>query len=756
MAHRPNPRFLKPTGRISAPRRAPRSRNSGNIPALSGLLLLLAAGGGGILWWLSQNPNLAGQPAGNAPSTASSEAKGAEDYAGTDGSENLMGDLESILTGPSRILGGDKPAPPTAGSGDASPVDTQFPAAETFDLMGALSADDSGTEAPLTPEELEMQTDFGPLLVLEVPAAQSGVNVQARKKALDLAFSTSPWDAYRTFLARSLRAWLKTRFNGTQADGLTALFENPHTSEVLLRHAFLNVAGKAIQEYLKSGEDGAGFLHWIFDTPEVMRSFTLTVTAEDDIAAVFRVWNSIVAEDPVAATTTYRELALACGLVFDQLTSVRWNGQKLVMDPLDRYTFYRDNAEAGRLTGKIRRMSASDLVWVVCAPVPRMELEWALKEADWRQKTWGQSYGFIKYDMEKAVTGKSKKPYGQYTFSEIEKKGGICSDRAYFSANTARAHGIPAAIVGGDGPRGGHAWITWMADEGDWKFAGRLGGYPVGHGGNPQTCGEVGEDYFLRASERRASAPTRVLKARQYLWLATLYGSEVPKAEALLAAAGKAAPEMPAVAFSQLQLWTGHKQESPVADWKKFIAALRRNFRDDSDLMAMVRNAEDEFILPRQDIKASLHTLHREAGKAGDTKGAENGIAPDAGKLAESFRRQGELLVTANDLNGVRGIYRRALADYADDPSLFKALARDLFELVSKDPAVAAKACQDLESACKRYVGRGGGDWFDITSQNSAWQVVADCYRKSGDVKKAGSIERQMSQRREAAKRQAI
>ena len=61
--------------------------------------------------------------------------------------------------------------------------------------------------------------------------------------------------------------------------------------------------------------------------------------------------------------------------------------------------------------------------------------------------------------MDKAVTGKSKDPYDQYTFAEIAKKGGICSDQAYFSANTARAHGIPASILSGDGPRGPHAWI---------------------------------------------------------------------------------------------------------------------------------------------------------------------------------------------------------------------------------------------------------------------------------------------------------
>ena len=88
-----------------------------------------------------------------------------------------------------------------------------------------------------------------------------------------------------------------------------------------------------------------------------------------------------------------------------------------------------------------------------------MLLATALQQADWKQHTWGAAYGSIKYDMDKAVTGKSKDPYDQYTFAEIAKKGGICGDQAYFSANTARALGIPASILSGDGPRGPHAWI---------------------------------------------------------------------------------------------------------------------------------------------------------------------------------------------------------------------------------------------------------------------------------------------------------
>lgn len=746
MSTRPSPRNTKPTGRISAPRRARRKTSSGSGPVL--LTLLLLAGGAGGAWWFLQHPKAGGGGQEKSAEVAKAGDAGLKPAAQEDDESEAK--LKAALAEPSRILASATPKKP----GEATSGELQLSDAfgSQVDPVDADSTMDDAKAAA----DLEPQADFGKLLVLEDPAANQQENVEARKKALDLAFSSGAWDNYRQYLGRSIRGWLDLRFKNTDASTAAPLFENPIAMQILQQHAFLTAAGKGIPDFLKKNEDVApGFLRWMFSDQDAMRSFTLTVSRQDNVTDVFKIWSNLSAEEPTA-TTTYRELALACALVFDEMKSVRWNGEKLDIDAMQRFRYYKENAEAGRLTGKIRLMSAADLVWVVCAPIPTSELEWALKNANWRQKSWGDAYGFIKYDMEKAVTGTGKKPYDSYTFAEIKKKGGICSDRSYFSANTARAHGIPAAIISGDGPSGGHAWITWLADEGEWQFAGRMGGYPTGHCGNPQTGGETAEDDFVRANDRRAAGPSRVLKARQYLWLANLFGSEPEKADALIGAARKSAPNLPLVAESELLLWTNRRQESPVDEWKKFIASLRKEFRDNSDLMAMVRSAEETYVFPRQDAKDSLHTLRREATKASDTKGADAGVAPDIGRLAEAYRRQAELLVTANDLDGVRGIYRRAFSEHGWDPSRFKALASDLFNLVEKDSVIADRACHDLESACRRYVGRGGGDWFQINSQNSAWKLVADCYRKCGDGKKADTIERQMEQRKEASKRQSI
>ena len=179
------------------------------------------------------------------------------------------------------------------------------------------------------------------------------------------------------------------------------------------------------------------------------------------------------------------------------------------------------------------------------------------------------------------------------------------------------------------------------------------------------------------------------------------------------------------------------------------LSGLRKEFRDHAVLMALAASAGEKYVFSRQDNKTALKTLKRATGKAA-------GSAQGASDLAASYLRQAGLLANQKDLDSIRTIYRRALSEHGSDPALFKALGKDFFGFLSKDAVLSIKACHDLESACGRQVGKGGGDWFDTTSQNSAWQLVANCYGSAGDNAKAERIEREMKQRKDSARRKTI
>ena len=60
-----------------------------------------------------------------------------------------------------------------------------------------------------------------------------------------------------------------------------------------------------------------------------------------------------------------------------------------------------------------------------------------------------------------------------------------------------------------------------------------------------------------------------------------------------------------------------------------------------------------------------------------------------------------------------------------------------------------------MEQAWNRHVDTGG-DYFDVTSQNSALEVIIGCYRQVGDTDKAASLQKELDRRLKKATRQAL
>ena len=161
-----------------------------------------------------------------------------------------------------------------------------------------------------------------------------------------------------------------------------------------------------------------------------MEEVLLTVKPQDDSAKVAEILADAWGTDHEQAKK-YFNLALACGVVFDKGEIKAQLGEKdssgSVVQAIPRYSWYVDKNEKGKLATFINKLSARDLVYVVCAPVPERELEWAVDKMHLNRKNWGNAYGMIEYLMERAVKGLN--PYEEYSFSQILKEGGICAAR---------------------------------------------------------------------------------------------------------------------------------------------------------------------------------------------------------------------------------------------------------------------------------------------------------------------------------------
>ncbi len=596
-----------------------------------------------------------------------------------------------------------------------------------------------------------------PPLVLDEGAGKKPENVQRVQAVLDSALATGKWHDYLDLLDRSLALELKKSSGFRTPADYDRFLANPYFANALIQRAAVRQLPSEALAALTSDTAHHAFAQWLLTTPEAMVSLLLSLKPEDDAQRVLKVWALLADEDP-EARTKYRELALACAVVFDKPFTPQWNGERLEIPAGQRYDYYKQHNEKGDLATRIHRLPASDLVWVVCAPVPVSEMEWALKKMHLRQKNWGSAYDLVKYDMEKAVTGKMKKPYESYTFAEILDKGGICGDRTYFAVNTARAAGIPAVALSGDGQRGPHAWIGYASDEDEWTFTGRMGGYSAGHGSDAQTGKSVSEQEFVRRGDKRESSSAAILKAHRFLWLASLHSSlkDPAAADTALAFALQASPHLPAAWDAKISVWRFTRKDAPVEQWRDLVTDFKRAFAGDAEQLAIAKTLEENYLFNRQDAKLSLQQLKRDTKKIDEPRGRDAGKPGDVGFLTDSLRRQAELLRKAGTPEGIHTLYRRGLEDHAQDVAAFKALATDYFAAFGPAPEDQRKALRQIETQFERRVDTGSADYFDVTSANSVRNLLVGLYRQAGDERHAAQLEKKSGKVEERAKRNAL
>lgn len=728
--HAPRP----PRGPRSAPQVLPgrrpafgaRPRRRGGAHSGWWLLVIVAAGG---VWWWMRHP---GSPAAGyvSPPVASPVAPppvAPPEGATVEVPDSLPGDARRSETAESTAAPTARDAASTATAERSADDDFASPAAAAVIFPGTLD--------------------------LEPVRASGAEAVRVREYTLGQAFSTKAWPAYVAMLGQSLLAAAqKHTSEPPRADEVSALLKQPVFRQLLTCHAVLSeIADRAGRGTLTPAARRP-FFEKLLGDPSLGEMFLTSLSRDDRPEAVLTTWSDLwLAQE--TARTTHVALALACALVFEKPATVTWNGQPLRLTAAERFTWYVRQEAASRLVGRLDQMSPTDLSWVVCAPVPESELEWALKKMNLRQKSWGEAYGMIKYDMDRAVKGTTR--YDAYTFAEILKKGGICGDRAYFATNTARALGIPAASISGDGARGPHAWFRWMDRDGEWQMEGRFDGYALGTTTEAQTGRGLSEEWFVQRSERKATATQAVSQAYQRLWLGRVLeiAGDSRRAGPLFDLAAAANRELPAVAEAQLRHWLAYRAGSPVEDWRDLVNRLKKDFRENSKLMELVQRAENEMIFPRQDAKAVVADLRKDVRQM-EKQAARDGAAPKDEDLATSYSRQAEVLKKAGDLDGIRALYRRALDDRSN-AATFKVLARQYFRHLDDFPEARLRACRDLENAWNRHVDTGG-DYFDIGSQNSALAVIVACYREAGDTDKAARLQKDLDRRKEKATRRAL
>lgn len=626
--------------------------------------------------------------------------------------------------------------------------------------------------APTVPQELTNRK-VSEAELLEKEAALVLTDLDSRrenavlrdKELFKRAIAGKAWNAYRGLLAKSMDAGMVKLAKGGGLNRFDAIWKEPVFYQAFLRWQLLGrLSEQEISAHVRDGYSGE-LLTWLCYNTPAMEEFLLTMKPEDDGSKVLQF---LMKAWPITTgrMEKYFPLALACAVVFDREIAIPNPvagpyAQQTMIAPLERYSWFIDKNEKGQLAAPVHSSSASDLVWVVCAPVSTSELEWSLDKIHLSRKHWGNAYGMIEYLMERAVKGLN--PYKEYSFSEILKEGGICGDQSYFCANTARAQGIPAMTFAGETDLGGHAWVGLKVQADEWTTGvGRIGGVSKGETDNPQTGASITEQEVLLWSDRAHQSRVTTLSVMRHLWLADYFGTtgkDANHAETVRLAnqLGASFPETWAALYGllqkQMELTGEPAKPSNLEEWKSFARAMRQEFKDNPRMAALAGKAETEYIFPYGDEGDAARTLARERRSVERNSGEQKDL------IAESLKREAELIYKRGDASAkkdISNLYDSALRKYGGSITGFKMMAEDYFGYLKDDPELAHKAARDIELAFKRVLETGTKDWFRAQTEASIQKMICDYYRAAGDDTRAALLEKRSQTLLKRAERSAL
>lgn len=646
---------------------------------------------------------------------------------------------------------------------EVDPEELSTPQPEKAKVVSPSAETPTKDEAEPIAEAGSLDDESG-LVLIGIEAGRDGTKLRD-EELLGSIIRDKNWDAYRGLLGKSIHAALPQIPRSGGIKRFSPIWEEPVLDRAMLRWQTLGWFSESVIASAVADPAGADFIRWFLNDPEAMQEFLMTIRPEDDTNKVL----DFLVYAWTANQETYRKyysLALACAVVFDEPMGIPHtlgaseSGVSGQVDPVERYLWYVEKNEKGKLAAPVDRSSASDLVWVVCAPVVTSELEWSIGKMHLRRGKWGSAYGMVEYLMERAVEGLD--PYEEYSLAEILKEGGICGDQTYFTINTARAQGVPAIGLSGETSLGGHAWAALKVDTREWDTGiGRIGGVSKGQAQNPQTRSTITEQEIQLWNDRHHQSPAVTLAVWRHLWLAGFFraypeGDERAGAIQLANRIGRSFVETWAALYSLLEEQTKMVGTPPkpgnLEEWKGFSADMRREFKDNPRMAQLAAKAELEYIFPYGSANEAKTAFIR------DRRRIVRESAEQMDLIAESLKRESDLMVKRGDADAKREIaqlYDQALRDYGSNITGFKMIAGDYFGFFRDDPELAGKAARDIELAFKRVVETGTKEWFRANTETSIYKMICGYYREAGDPKRAELLESRIEVLMRRAKRAA-
>lgn len=512
----------------------------------------------------------------------------------------------------------------------------------------------------------------------------------------------------------------------------------------------------------------AAFLQWAIAAPScplhrLLQTYKLNSGDPSQMAYALDVFYQLWGRTKERDRDKYLSLAVACSLVRREIAEspglVRVHEAPLLSMP-EVYDYYRDADVHHRLRTNIKKLSPTELLYVVDVRLPLSEFMWAQKELNYTREKWGESYDSVEYMMERAT--QNDDPYTTYTFEELREKGGVCRDRGYFACTTARCRGIPAVYIVGDGDRGPHAWVGLLVADKTWSTHGSYG-YNTGRFVNP-CSGKALHESTLLARNKNLTDDKLEPAADCMLLSEFLCRLNCPQ-EALAAAkyVTIAYPLLTAgwVNCIEVMDFCG-KEMVPMAAWKRLHCELEHLSSKNGELLDLAQDVQTNRIMSEKGDNAKRLVLKKSGKKV------EHLV--DIGRvdlMVDALERQAVLYVRSKDTRGLSSFFKQHLKSHVNRADIFdevlacyRRMIEQYVKQIDEDGLLDEKkkiliisnlwktAAKDADGLFSKNAFKGG-DFFAIKRHHALMHHIADFWRNAGDEVKASRIERYADNRLE-------
>lgn len=506
-------------------------------------------------------------------------------------------------------------------------------------------------------------------------------------------------------------------------------------------------------EYRNGAEAPKQFFLWLLRDKSqplhtLMQSFIFHGGDSRNMGYAFWTFFTLWDATPEKDRARYLHLAVACSILHPGAATAKGQVRK-PSGPLltiqEVYNYFRDMDTQKKLLTDVKKLSVTELLYVVDVRLPRSEFDWVHKNLSYKQAQWGDAYASIRYRMDRAAVGED--PYESYTFEELRREGGVCRDQGYFACTTAKCKGIPAVYITGDGDRGPHAWIATLVDDVNWR---QTGSYGYNSGRFLNTCsGRVQHESVLLNRDKKTT-DEKLAPAADAMLISEYLVRIGCRTEALSTARyiTSAFPLLTAAWTNRIQVLTHDEENMPDTEtWRKINSDLMRFGRKNAELIDLAADIEEKYLMTDKSASSKKSAMARSVDKLKRTVGNER-----SDLIVEAIERQGRLLAEEHDLRGLSNLYKKQLKAHAGRGDVFEQLLQQYMGFLEEEPAaVWASMAKDVDKIFTKNVLTGSRDLFKLRKEVAIQKMIADAWEKGGNTKKAQKLRQEADTRLENA-----